>query len=204
MIEKLLDVGGQQLILPILIAITGLYVARGLLGLHTRTAQRRKEFLELWTSDRVRDDLWLQVSTRHLFGRYMPALVIRRVMGWPDAAESLLAVAELWPMFKVNAQTHNVQWKYAFYERVRNIWLERLLMLGCYLLLATIASLAATVSFRSEALSFTAVSYAIIAITLGIASLASLARDDQLGTAIKRGPELLRRINCAAPIEVLE
>ena len=195
MIEKLLDVGGQQLILPILIAIAGLYAARGLLGVHTRLAQRRKEFLELWNSDRMSDDLWLQVAMRHLYGRYLPASVIRRVMGWPDAAEALLAISEFWPMLKVDVQTNNVQWKNARYERVRNIWLERILMLGCYFFLGMLALVAATVSFRSEALSITAVSYAVIAISLGIVSLASLARDDQLGDAIKRGHELLRRIN---------
>ena len=195
MIEKLLDVGGQQLILPILIAIAGLYAARGLSGVHTRLAQRRKEFLELWNSDRSSDDLWLQVAIRHLYGCYLPASVIRRIMRWPDAAESLLAISELWPMLMVDVQSDRVQWKSSRHERVGNIWLERLLMLGCYFVFATLALVVATVALRSEALSVAAVSYAVIAISLGIASLASLARDDRLGGASKQGPELLRRIN---------
>jgi len=195
MIEKLLDVGGQQLILPILIAIAVLYAARGLLGLHIRLAQRRKEFLELWNSDRSSDDLWLQVAVRHLYGSYLPSSVIRRVMRWPDAAESLLAISELWPMLTVDVQSDRVQWKSSRHERVGNIRLERALMLGLYVFLATLAFVVATAALRSEALSLTAISYAVIAIALGIFSLASLARDDRLGGAIKRGQKLLRRIN---------
>lgn len=198
MIEKLLDVGGQQLILPILIAIAGLYAARGLLGLHIRMAQRRKEFLELWNSDRSSDDLWLQVAIRHLYGCYLPASVIRRIMRWPDAAESLLAISELWPMLAVDVQTARVDWKSSRYERAGNIWLERILMLGSYAVLATLAFVVATASLRSEALSFTAVSYAVIAVFLGIVSLTSLARADRLNAAIKRGQKLLRRINGAS------
>ena len=195
MIEKLLDVGGQQLILPILIAIAGLYAARGLLGVHTRLAQRRKEFLELWNSERTSDDLWLQVAIRHLYGCYLPASVIRRIMRWPDAAKSLLAISELWPLLTVDVQTDRVQWKGSRHESVGNIWVERVLLLGCYGVLATLAFVMATASLRSEALSLTAVSYAVIALSLGVVSLASLARDDRLGGAIKQGPELLRRIN---------
>ena len=71
-------------------------------------------------------------------------------------------------------------------------------MLGSYAVLATLAFVVATASLRSEALSFTAVSYAVIAVFLGIVSLTSLARADRLNAAIKRGQKLLRRINGAS------
>ena len=195
MIEQLLSVGGQQLLLPVLVALAGLYAARGLFGLHGRMGQRRRDFIELWSSERAQDDLWLQVVVRHLFGCYLPAPVIRKVMGWPDAAASLLAIAGIWPMLKLDAETHAVRWKRLRHGTPRRVGFERLLMFASYVVLATVALAAASISIRSPALSLTAITYAIIAIALGAVSLVFLMRDDRLEVAYKRGPDLLARLN---------
>ena len=195
MIEQLLSVGGQQLLLPALIALGGLYAVRGVFGLHGRMGQRRKEFIELWSSERAQDDLWLQVVVRHLFGRYLPAPVIRQVMGWPDAAASLLAIAEIWPMLTFDPDTNAVSWKRKRYENPGLVRVERLVVLSLYVALASVAVLAGLISFRSEALSLPAISYALTALVLGGVSLVLLMRDDSLEVAYKRGPDLLARIN---------
>ena len=195
MIEQLLNVGGQQLLLPVLIALGGLYAARGLFGLHSRMGQRRRDFIELWSPERAEDDLWLQVVVRHLFGCYLPAPVIRKVMGWPDAAASLLAIAEIWPMLTLDPETEAVSWKRKRYENPLLMRAERFLVFSAYVAMASVAVLAGFTSFRSAALSLPAISYALTALALGGVSLVLLTRDDSLEAAYKRGPDLLARLN---------
>ena len=195
MIEQLLSVGGQQLLLPVLIALGGLYAARGLFGLHGRMGQRRRDFIELWSSERAQDDLWLQVVVRHLFGSYLPAPVIRKVMGWPDAAASLLAIADVWPMLILDPETKAVRWKRKLYENARLMRAMRFLMFAAYVALASVAVLAGFISFRSPALSLPAISFAITALALGGVSLVCLMRYDSLEAAYKHGPGLLARLN---------
>jgi hypothetical protein len=197
-IEQLLSVGGQQLLLPVLIALSGLYAARGLFGLHGRMGQRRRDFIELWSSERAKDDLWLQVVVRHLFGCYLPAPVIRKVMGWPDAAACLLAIAEIWPMLTFDIETRAVRWKRPRHAAARRIGFERWLMLASYGVLATAAFAAAWISFRGPTPSLTGVTYAIAALALATVSLVLLMRGDILEVAYKRGPDLLARLNSPA------
>ena len=195
MIEQLLSAGGQQLLLPVLIALGGLYAARGLFGLHGRMGQRRRDFIELWSSERAQDDLWLQVVVRHLFGCYLPAPVIRKVMGWPDAAASLLAIAVIWPMLALDPDTKAVSWKRKRYENPRVVRIERFVVFSAYVALASVAVLAGFTSFRSPALSLPAISFAITALALGGVSLVCLMRYDSLEAAYKHGPDLLARLN---------
>ena len=157
--------------------------------------QRRKEFLELWTSHHPNDDFWLQVAIRHLCGRYLPVSVIRRTLRWPDGAEALLAIAELWPMLTFDDATNRVGWKRARFNRKRNLWIERAVLLILYTFFGTMAFLAFSASFSSPALSAWAVIFAINGVTLSIVSVALLAYDGRLAKAINAGPKLLSRLN---------
>jgi hypothetical protein len=69
-LKDILEVGGAGYLVPALLLLCSLYVTRGLWGLHGRRSQHRREFLELWDSAQSKDDLWLEVAVRHLFGTY--------------------------------------------------------------------------------------------------------------------------------------
>lgn len=194
MIAQLLEIGGRQWLVPVTIALGGLYVARGLLGLHTRASHRRKEFLELWNIERARDDLWLQVVTRHLIGCYLPAPIIRRVMKWPDAGDALFEISGLWPMLVVEPTTSQIRWKWDRHYSPRKRWLERIATFVLYVATGTLAAILVMTALRMEAQSMLAFSYAVFATVLGMISLGLLVWEDRMGTAIK-GSDLINRLN---------
>lgn len=67
MIEQLL--GKHPAMLLPLAAIFGVtYLVKALYALHGSFSQRRKEFLEIWSADRAKDNLWLEMAIRQTFG----------------------------------------------------------------------------------------------------------------------------------------
>lgn len=111
LIEDLVSAGGPGLIIPAVMFILVLYGARGFFGWHGRRSQNRKEFLDLWTSERISDDLWLEVTVRHLFGTYLPAHVIRTALRHPSSAQALLDLSALWPLLHYDADSRTVRWR---------------------------------------------------------------------------------------------
>lgn len=199
MIERLLEAGGPKLLLPILVFLLIASIAKGVLGLDLRKAHRRKEFLDLWDPVRARDDLWLEVSVRHLCGNYLPACVIRRVLSWPDCTMSLISLATIWSMLSFDADSREVRWKRARHGNRRSILAERAITLVIYFVAGTSALLSGLAAVRSEAFSLNAIFFMIVAITLGMLAVACLVRDDSLESAAKLGPDFIKRLNAREP-----
>ncbi len=103
---ELVDIGGIGFIIPVVLGLVVLHLARGLFGMHGRRHQSRKEFLELWDETRAHDDLWLETIVRHLIGTYLPAHVIRLALTCPDKVQSLFDLSELWPLLRYDREAH--------------------------------------------------------------------------------------------------
>ena len=107
--KELIEIGGIGFVIPAVLSVLVLYIARGLFGMHGRRSQARKEFLELWNDARASDDLWLEVSVRHLVGTYLPAHVVRLALAGPDKAQSLFDLAELWLLLRYDREARTVR-----------------------------------------------------------------------------------------------
>ncbi|MEN1971285.1 hypothetical protein WCE34_02895 [Luteimonas sp. MJ204] len=121
MIKELLEASGGRLLLPLAAVLAGVYLARGLFGLSRFRSQSRRDFLELFRDWQQRDDLWLTVAVRHLFGAYLPPALIRRLMAGPQPGRALLEVANAWDLIDLQDDTGEVYWRSRFLgsERLR-------------------------------------------------------------------------------------
>lgn len=111
MIEKLLEISNGKLLIPVLCALAGAVLVKGLFNLHRSKSADRRDFLDLLMRSQDRDDLWLEVSIRHLFGTYLPASIIRSLLQSPQAARALLEVSEFWDLLEINDETLDLRWK---------------------------------------------------------------------------------------------
>ena len=111
MIEKLLEASNGKLLIPMLCALVGAVLVKGIFNLHRSKSADRRDFLDLWMRNEGRDDIWLEVSVRHLFGTYLPASIIRSLMQGPQAARALLEVSEFWELLEINDETLELNWK---------------------------------------------------------------------------------------------
>lgn len=116
LLKEVIAAGGSRLLIPAVLFVLVLYAIRGLSGLHGRRSQNRKDFLDLWDSTRSQDHLWLEVVIRHLFGSYLPARIIRLALAQPDKAQSLLNLAELWPLFRFDPTSETASWLHKCHE----------------------------------------------------------------------------------------
>lgn len=111
MIEKLLEASNGKLLIPVLCALAGAVLVKGIFNLHRSKSADRRDFLDLWMRNEGRDDIWLEVSVRHLFGTYLPASIIRSLLQGPQAARALLEVSEFWELLEMNDETLELNWK---------------------------------------------------------------------------------------------
>lgn len=110
-IEKLLEVSNGKLLIPMLCALAGAVLVKGIFNLHRSKSADRRDFLDLWMRNEGHDDIWLEISVRHLFGTYLPASVIRSLMQGPQAARALLEVSAFWNLLEMNDETLELKWK---------------------------------------------------------------------------------------------
>ena len=171
MMKEIIAAGGSRLLIPAVLSVLVLYAIRGLSGLHGRRSQNRKEFLELWDSTRSQDDLWLEVVIRHLFGSYLPAHIIRLALAQPGKAQSLLDLAELWPLFHFDPTSQKMSWLHKRHETSKKRLVGRVTLLISYVALALIAALSALVAFQHGPSSFLGWLYGICALIFGLAAV---------------------------------
>ncbi|GAB3359147.1 hypothetical protein [Lysobacter tyrosinilyticus] len=193
--EKVLAIGGSGYLIPAVLFILVLYVIRGLFGLHGRRSQHRKEFLELWDATRSQDDLWLEVAVRHLCGAYLPARVIRLALAQPDRSQSLFDLAELWPLFRFDADSQTVSWQHQRHNTLAKRRMGRAVLLAGYFACALIAVLAALVASKSGDSTFAGWVYGVCAVVTGFVAIICLMREDTIKTAASIGDEWQSRIN---------
>lgn len=195
MITDLVSAGGTGLLIPAVLFVLVLYGARGLFGWHGRRSQNRKEFLDLWTSERIDDDLWLEVTVRHLFGTYLPAHVIRTALRHPSSAQSLLDLSDLWPLLRYDAGSKTVRWKSARHRHLTRRSITRYAPLIRYSLLAGLASGAGLFAYLASDNSLIRWTYSFLTLVLAGAAFASLNQEDAFKVAAESGERWISRIN---------
>lgn len=191
MIEKLLEASNGKLLIPVLFALMGTVLVKGLFNLNRSKSADRRDFLDLWRQNETRDDIWLEVSVRHLFGTYLPASIIRSLIHGPQAARGLLEVSEFWDLLEINDETLEVSWKKKRYAtaRRRNGW--RYALNVFYFVAMGLGLFFIYLAIASNAQMTLVVSFWVIGIFLGGVGMRSLHLADKLTTANTGAPRWL-------------
>lgn len=191
MIDKLVELGGAWIIIPLAFSVVLGFAAKTLLGWHQLRGQNRKEFLDFWQGGNREDDILLEVAVRHLTGTYIPANVIRAVDTVPDKVDSLLEIAEIWPLLKIDRVTSEVTWrseKHATHHmRQRRWWAWNV----GYVLICVTASGLGIYSTRVDPASWEAWVCGAFALIFFILSIRCLFNGDALKTADRTAPQWL-------------
>lgn len=111
MIEPLLG-KHPWMLLPLTVIFGVTYLIKALYALQGSFSQRRKEFLEIWSAERAKDNLWLEMAVRQTFGKFIPSGIIRRLLLQPDCARALFDVTASWKYLKYENGT--VRWARAW------------------------------------------------------------------------------------------
>lgn len=111
MIEKLLDFGNGKFLIPLVVVMTGITLAKGAFSLVRSRSQDRRDFLDLFRSHDAQSDLWISVAVRHVFGAYLPSSLIRQLMSSPQPGRALFEVANAWDFLEMNDETGELSWR---------------------------------------------------------------------------------------------
>jgi len=111
LIEKLLELAHGRLVIPLIVIVAGVALAKGALHLTRSRSQDRKDFLDLMRSTEVQTDLWITVAVRHAFGAYLPSAVIRQLMSSPQPGRALAEVASAWDFLEMDDETSELSWR---------------------------------------------------------------------------------------------
>lgn len=161
-----------------------------------RRSQQRREFLEHWDPKRIDDDLWLEVTIRHLYGTHLPAHVIRTALAHPHASQALLDLSDLWPFFRYDAQTRTVAWQHLTYRSARARGVLRYWPTIAYVLLACLGMGSAYMASGLSGLNQWM--YSFLAMMLIAIALICLQHGDALKVVARVGDAWLRNINAAS------
>lgn len=193
MFKDMIAAGGPGLLIPIVLFALIIYATRGLFDLHGRRSQHRREFLEHWDPKRADDDLWLEVTVRHLYGQPLPAHVIRTALSHPHCSQALMDLSEIWEFYQYDSDTQTVSWAHTRHKRAVRTWLNHRWSLARYFLLACLAMAATYVAANASGLSQWL--YAVAAAVLGICAFINLWHCDAEKTAANVGEIWIKRIN---------
>ncbi|KQZ72344.1 hypothetical protein ASD55_11300 [Rhodanobacter sp. Root561] len=188
MFEEILKASGGRLLIPVVIAVVFVAIVKALFELRRSKLGERKDFLETWTHQRLQDDLWLEVTVRHLAGSYLPASVIRRLLGTIHPSRALLDVSECWELFDMDAVSGEIHWREGRHadpaQRVR----EMRLFGALYYLLT---GLAGGLSYLLLATSFLPSGEWSVAFLLLLLGIFCLSRSETLKAAQTAAPRWL-------------
>lgn len=196
MIKDLIAASGPGLLIPVVLFALLFYAVRGLFGLHGRRSQHRREFLEHWDPKRVDDDLWLEVTIRHLYGKPLPAHVIRTALSHPHASQALLDLSELWSFLDYDPETRSVSWQHKWHRNRTTRGALRHWPVVRYFLFALTSMAAAYYATRVEGISQWA--FAALALIMGAAAFLSLWHSDAEKVAARTGEAWIERINATS------
>lgn len=199
MFNDLISAGGPGLLIPVVLFALLFYATHGLFGLHGRRSQHRREFLEHWDPKRIDDDLWLEVTIRHLYGTHLPAHVIRTAFAHPHTSQALLDLSELWLFLDYDPETRRVSWQHKRHRRstTRALLLHwptlRYFLFACSG--ASVGYLATRVGGLNQWV------FAVLAMILLVAAFLSLWHSDADKVAATVGEAWIERINAASLIQ---
>ena len=196
--KEILEAGGSGFLLPTVLFVLVLYVAKGVFGLHGRRSQHRREFLELWDKARSADDLWLEVSIRHLFGTYLPARVIRLALDQADRSRSLADLSEFWDLLVFDPVDQTVRWKHTLSSRLARSRWGRAFCFAGYFACAIAAVISSVVAARYGHTSVVGWVYGVFALVIGFAAFLCLSQEETIKSATQAGTRWILLINCPA------
>lgn len=191
MIEELLKVGGEKLVVPVLVAVVGAALVKGVFGLHRSKSADRKDFLDLWVGRETHDDLWLEVAVRHLFGAYLPASLIRSLLQSPQAGRALLEISQCWDYLDMHDENGEVQWKERRHEHSWKRQRESKIFDAAYFLSMAISLLIAYVTLRGWVGTVGSAIAWVYVVIFGSFAFCCLAKADMLKTANRAVPRWL-------------
>lgn len=110
-VNRLMEIHGGQLLVPLVFCALLVLLIKGLSGLHQTRGSARREFLELFQEIEKKDDLWLSVAVRHHFGVYLPVSIIRRLSKLDQPARAIMEVADAWPLIDLDEATGELAWR---------------------------------------------------------------------------------------------
>ncbi len=191
MIDELLKVGGTKLLVPCVLAVMLVALAKGLFGVHQSKRATRKDFLDLWSHRDDRDELWQQTAIRHLFGEWLPTPIIHLLMKSSQSGRALAEVCNAWNLLEIDDETSVVNWKSTRHrERARRKREIRLYM-ALYWLLAMAGILIAFYAFISTQGGLAAIVRWVLAIELAVFAVHCLIRSENLKAAHEAIPRWL-------------
>lgn len=193
--KEILEAGGTGFLLPVVLFLLVLYAIRGVFGLHGRRGQHRREFLELWDKSRSTDDLWLEVSVRHLFGAYLPARLIRLALEQPNRSRSLQELSEIWELLTFNPDDQTIRWNGTLLARLAKSRFGRAACFFAYFACAVVAIAAAVASAHYGHTSFAGWVYGVFAVTVGFVAFTCLTHEETVKTGIQVGDRWIALIN---------
>jgi len=197
-INDLISAGGPGLLIPVVLFALLLYAIRGLFDLHGRRSQHRREFLEHWDPKRIDDDLWLEVTIRHLYGTHLPAHVIRTAFAHPHTSQALLDLSELWLFLDYDPETRRVRWQHKRHRNKTSRGVLRFWPVLRYFLMIGAGVIGAYYATRVSG--FSQWVFATFAVVMGASALLSLWHSDAEKIAAKVGESWIERINaCSTP-----
>lgn len=179
-IKQLLQAGGLSLAVPMIVVVFGSILVKGGFSLHRSRSADRKDFLDTFKDIDGRSDLWLCVSVRHLFGKYLPTNLIRRLMVAPNPGRALLDVSNGWDLFTFDVATLQVRWRNPGHVKARARKRKVLILnLGYFLLGCPGLLLAYWIVAEKIAQQFVFVAWVYVALAT-IGASACLISGDQL------------------------
>lgn len=139
MFEKLLEVVDGRLLVPLVVVAAGVALVKGVFSLTRSRSQDRRDFLDLSRGHDIQTDLWLTVAVRHVFGAYLPASLIRRLMYSPQPGRALLEVASAWDFLDVDDVSGELRWRRQWFHAARSRKIIARVLSTLYLVLASIS-----------------------------------------------------------------
>jgi hypothetical protein len=111
MIGKLMEQSDGKLFVPIAIVAFASLAAKAIFGLQRSRSADRKDFLELLKRQEDHDDFYLCLAVRHLFGAYLPAALIRKLMQTAQPGRALCDIANAWDLVDQDDVTGEIVWR---------------------------------------------------------------------------------------------
>jgi len=126
-IQQILNASGQRFLVPIILIVAGAALVKGLFSLLRSRSQDRRDFLELFRDWQDKDNLWITVAVRHLFGAHLPIALIRQLMSSPQPGRAMLEIANAWTFFDMDDETGEISWRRKFLSKT---WARRAIIWG--------------------------------------------------------------------------
>jgi hypothetical protein len=194
-IERLLDITQNRILVPVLLVMGLAWAIKALFDLHQWRGQNRMEFLDSWEGGDKGDDVWLEVVVRHLIGNYLPASIIRTLLGAHGKVEALLEVGQVWPLLRWDEPSERVVWRKAEHnshgKRFRRRWAHNV----AYFIAAYAAVHLAMAAMSLPPTAGLAWMLGMMAFALGAVALRFLVLADNIEDADKLAPRWVEFLN---------